>query len=169
MRPLSLLLLALCTACAGRADSQATASGAAPFAITNVTVVSGTGAAPMPGMTVEVRDGRIRSITPSGAQPLAADLEVVDGAGQVLLPGFIDAHVHLATVERPDEITRAILRYTLYGGVTTVRDMGGNAPRVMELAARARRASMPRRSSPARGGSPTTTAPACATGRAAQR
>ncbi len=143
MRPSCLLLIALLPACAGRVDSQ---SAAAPLALTNVTVIPGSGAPPRPGMTIELRDGRITALYPTGSRAVGSEFELRDLPGHFVMPGLIDAHVHLATVDRPDNITAAILRYTLLGGVTTVRDMGGNAPRVLELARRAARdtASAPR-------------------------
>ncbi|MGO1286434.1 MAG: amidohydrolase [Brachybacterium sp.] len=47
--------------------------------------------------TVLVRDGRIAELGPNLAVP--AEAEVVDAAGGWLLPGFIDAHVHLGVDE----------------------------------------------------------------------
>lgn len=47
--------------------------------------------------TVLVRDGRIAELGPDLAVP--AEAEVVDAAGGWLLPGFIDAHVHLGVDE----------------------------------------------------------------------
>ncbi|MFC0673577.1 amidohydrolase family protein [Brachybacterium hainanense] len=44
---------------------------------------------------VEVRDGRIRRISPAAAEPAPAAVPVLDGHGQVLLPAFVDAHSHL--------------------------------------------------------------------------
>ena len=59
--------------------------------------------------------GLIRSVEPAGAaQPYEG--EVVDGSGATLLPGLIDAHVHLRDA--------ADLRTLARWGVTTVLDMG---------------------------------------------
>lgn len=65
-----------------------------------------------PAGTVLVRDGRIAQL--GGAVP--AGVEERDVAGRTLIPGFLDAHVHLQFAD-PASV--------LAGGVTTVRDLGG--------------------------------------------
>lgn len=103
-------------------------------------LVDGTGAAGGPG-GVLVRGGRIAEVlrgeaalrrTPPGAR-------VVDLEGRTLLPGLIDAHVHLClpgdgtpfpqTVAEPRGVIAAIaLRnagVALRAGITTLRDCGG--------------------------------------------
>lgn len=54
--------------------------------------------------------------------------KVIDMAGHCVLPGLIDAHVHLCTGDFP--FTHKYLQEWAQCGVTTVRDMGysGNAP-----------------------------------------
>lgn len=61
---------------------------------------------------VLIQDGRIASVTPAEAGATAAS-RTVDGG--VLLPGFVDAHVHL-TLSDPLAVARR--------GVTTVVDLG---------------------------------------------
>jgi len=131
-----LYLAALLPACAGPAASQHPREHAEPIALTNVTIIPGNGAPAQAGMTIELREGRIAAIYQTGSRAPAPRITTLDLAGHYVIPGLIDAHVHLATVDRPDNITSAILRFALLGGVTTVRDMGGNANRVMELARR---------------------------------
>jgi dihydroorotase len=47
---------------------------------------------------VLVRDGRIAEIAePGAAQPPSHIVDVLDGSGKYLLPGFVDPHVHLRT------------------------------------------------------------------------
>lgn len=61
---------------------------------------------------VFVRDGRIATV---GQRRPPAGLPVVDGTGRTLLPGFIDAHVHVQS--------EAGLRNALRFGVTALLDM----------------------------------------------
>ena len=53
---------------------------------------------------IEIRDGRIAAMRSNGSA--ATDLPRVDGAGGTVLPGFVDAHVHLvmagSTMEQVD-------------------------------------------------------------------
>ena len=65
------------------------------------------------------------------------DAMVVDGGGRTLMPGLMDAHVHLALVRRPNEILNDYdwmyvgalagvqAKEMLLRGFTTVRDIGG--------------------------------------------
>lgn len=45
---------------------------------------------------LEARDGVITFVGPAGARPAAGDAEVLDGHGMLLMPGFVNAHTHLA-------------------------------------------------------------------------
>lgn len=64
--------------------------------------------------TVLLRDGRIDSVH-AGRSHIPPGIRRVDLHGMWLLPGLIDAHVHLADAHRP-----------LTSGVTTVRWLGGD-------------------------------------------
>jgi hypothetical protein len=135
-----LALLFLCLGC------SAEATGQTPIALTGVTVIDGTGAPARPGMTIVIEGERIAAVFPTGSQALPVGVRTLDVAGSYVIPGLIDSHVHLATFDRPDNVVNAILRYALLGGVTSVRDMGGNPERV-QVYARASRAAdavMPR-------------------------
>jgi imidazolonepropionase-like amidohydrolase len=118
------------------------------FLLRNVTVVDGTGAAPVPGQAVVVEGRRIAWIGPDGSAPSTAAETVVDGGGRTVLPGFINCHVHLSADGAPDlaaqvaqdTVPLATLRaarmaeLTLQCGVTTVRDCGAADEVVIELA-----------------------------------
>lgn len=105
----------LLAACASRPES-APAAGAAPLAITNVTVVDVTGGPSRPGQTVVVSGDRIVSVGAGAGVPRGA--RVVDGTGKFLVPGMWDMHSHVYTFGRT-----ALILY-LAQGVTGVRDMG---------------------------------------------
>ncbi|WP_033296316.1 metal-dependent hydrolase family protein [Amycolatopsis jejuensis] len=102
--------------------------------LTGATVVDGTGREPVDSLSIRVEDGRIADL---GAVP-PAGAEVVDCSGLTIVPGLIDAHVHLGLSSSIDasyrhEIAAAELaadmfencRQTLDAGFTTVRDAGG--------------------------------------------
>lgn len=106
----------------------------AVLAIRGVTLIDGTGRAPVPGVTVVVEGNRIRDVGTTVQAPAGAT--VIDGTGKFLIPGLIDAHIHLrggrgggstrTAADREAEAVRALHSY-LYSGVTTVFD-AGNAP-----------------------------------------
>jgi imidazolonepropionase-like amidohydrolase len=82
-------------------------------AFVNASVVNVRSGAIQPGATVVVASGKIESIG-SGAAPAGARL--VDLRGRHLLPGLIDAHVHIASLPQ--------MRNALETGVTTARSAG---------------------------------------------
>lgn len=137
MRVMLCLLFVQCTL-AACTSSQPVLPDVGPIALADVTVIDGTGAPPQPHVTVLIEEGRIAALFPAGDRPLPEGTRVLDAAGAYVMPGLIDAHVHLATFERPPDMLRGLLRYALLGGVTTVRDMGGNTGRVAALAEEAR-------------------------------
>jgi imidazolonepropionase-like amidohydrolase len=105
-----------------------------PIALVGGTIVDGVGGPPRPGMTLVVRGRHIHDLFPSGTRPLPAGAVVVDLAGQHVIPGLIDAHVHLGTQPRPPGVMTQVLQHVLMSGVTTVRDMGGSMAIVRPLA-----------------------------------
>ena len=109
----------------------------------------GTGAAPVERAAVVVRGGVIHSVhagpAPRGEWP--ADAPVLDLGAATLLPGLIDAHVHLTcpgdgtpfetTVQEPDG-TQLALAYrnaetALRAGITTLRDCGSMRSTTLDL------------------------------------
>lgn len=80
--------------------------------------------------TVVIMNGRIAKVFPTGTMPIPDSAVVINLKGKYLLPGLIDSHVHMAT--DPDGVdnrahTLEVLKQMLYSGVTTVRDMAGDA------------------------------------------
>lgn len=114
-----------------------TPPGSASLVLTHATVIDMTGASPRPGTTLLVRDGKIAGIYPDGSQPAPADATVRDLNGEFVLPGLIDAHVHNATEPSGEDrrsVVEARLKRTIHGGVVAVRDMGGDARALADLA-----------------------------------
>lgn len=93
--------------------------------LTNANVIDGISDQPLRQVSVTVREGRISSVA-SGVPSVPAGAMVIDLKGKWLLPGLIDAHVHLADL--------AAARLALASGVTTVRT--GNAQRFIDIGIR---------------------------------
>ena len=86
------------------------------------------------GADVLVEGNLIKEI---GQNLQAGGATIVDGGGRTLMPGLMDAHVHLALVRRPSEILNQYdwmyvgalaneqAEEMLLRGFTTVRDIGG--------------------------------------------
>jgi imidazolonepropionase-like amidohydrolase len=106
--------------------------------ITGATLIDGTGADPLPGAQLLVGDdGRISEVGTDLSRP--ADAELLDVGGATVMPGLIDAHVHLysgrfGTNMQERALTPPSLhgyesmlnaRETLEAGVTSVRDASG--------------------------------------------
>jgi imidazolonepropionase-like amidohydrolase len=112
------------------------------FLIRNTRIFTGDGKVIENG-AVLVRDGKISGVY-EGAWPDPERLkaEIVEGAGKTLLPGLIDAHVHLAAsggistdardydVEKTMPHSAAAL---LYSGVTAARSVGDGLDASLEL------------------------------------
>jgi imidazolonepropionase-like amidohydrolase len=113
-------------------------SGTEELRLVGGTVIDGTGAAPLGDAEVGISGDRIVYV---GPRRTGAPGREVDVRGRWILPGFIDAHVHLVMstsvdAERqrlwfPEEAVVAAvgnLRATLDAGVTTARDLSGLTP-----------------------------------------
>lgn len=109
-----------------------------PLLFTNATLFGCTGAAPEERASVVVEDGIIKDIRTEARAPGGSFATTVDCAGRTLMPGLIDAHVHLAAIDvnileqhrkYPESLAALkigrILSQTLRQGYTTVRDAGG--------------------------------------------
>ena len=112
--------------------------GPAVTAIRAGTLIDGTGAAPVKNAVILLQGDRITAVGTN--VPVPAGATVVDLSGATVLPGFIDAHVHLAfrtigdgdwqhagLTEMPSQLAllgAAHAQQTLEAGFTTVRVVG---------------------------------------------
>ena len=139
VRSLAAAALALATAGVLRAQENPGAAPAMPVvAVRAGTLIDGTGGPPVRNAVIVLRGDRIEAVGTSVRIPAGAN--VIDLSRYTVLPGFIDAHVHLAS--RPlgngDFVHRGVTddegvdalwgaanaRATLLAGFTTVRDVG---------------------------------------------
>ena len=107
--------------------------------LTGATLIDGKGGAPLQNAAVYIKGERIAWVGSAADLPAEArDAERIDAAGKWLLPGLIDAHIHicyngsdsvftLLEKHRDDLVLEAveICERTLSQGVTTIRDVGG--------------------------------------------
>jgi imidazolonepropionase-like amidohydrolase len=103
----------------------------------HATVLDCTGRDPQHDARVVVEDGRIRRIGAASGPAGPRDARVIDCQGRTLMPGLLDAHVHLAALDLDPQVEVAlppavlalriarIIEATLDAGFTTVRDAGG--------------------------------------------
>jgi imidazolonepropionase-like amidohydrolase len=100
-------------------------------ALTNLLLIDGTGAAPRPGQTVVIRDGKIAEVGSSSSLRPPAGAQVMDLAGHTLIPGLVGMHDHLfytAAGGRAVQMSYTGPRLYLGSGVTTIRTTGGRSP-----------------------------------------
>ncbi len=109
------------------------------YVLTGATLIDGNGGAPQENAAVYVEGERIAWVGSAADLPSAAqDAKQIDVSGKWLLPGLIDAHIHIcyngsesvfALLEKHrDELVLEavdICKRTLSHGVTAIRDVGG--------------------------------------------
>jgi imidazolonepropionase-like amidohydrolase len=110
-------------------------------ALTGVTLIDANHIPGLAHQTVIVRYGKITAIFPDNSQPIPDTVSIIRASGKYLIPGLIDTHVHMATDpsgidNRPN--TLRVLEKMLRSGITTVRDMAGDARVLAELSRDAR-------------------------------
>ncbi|HEX6942277.1 MAG TPA: hypothetical protein VF128_05080, partial [Gemmatimonadaceae bacterium] len=103
------------------------------IAIVGGTLIDGNGGSPVPNATIVVRGGRITAIEAGGTPPRGA--RVINAAGKYVVPGFVDANVHVSIYSGLENFARYQDRFTdvaieaaqrhLKVGVTTIRDSYG--------------------------------------------
>ena len=88
----------------------------ADLAILNGTLVNVYTGELLEGHGVAVKGERIAYVGKDAGQMVGSDTAVIDAAGKVLVPGFIDTHAHMCFYCSASEY----LRYSMRGGTTTI-------------------------------------------------
>ncbi len=114
------------------------------LAITGATVIDGTGRAPIPNAVILLRDGRIEAIGAAATVTIPNDATRLDGRGKFVIPGLMDANLHLylngdlesliKLEDRYHEVALEGAQLALKSGMTTVFDTWG--PRAALVKAR---------------------------------
>ena len=140
---LPLACIALSFPCVAAAQPRvAPTKGSGTVVLRAARLIDGTGAAAVQNGVVVVTDDRIVAVGRSGAVTIPAGARTIDLGDATLLPGFIDAHVHIAGRVLGDpkndlesvkdfDVLGAILgvanaRATLMAGFTSIRTAGSD-------------------------------------------
>jgi len=115
----------------------ACAASAQVLVLNDANLIDGTGAPARAHMRIVIRDGRIAAVEDASKSEAPAGAEVRDLKGMTVIPGLMDAHVHLTSGPGNEDQIAKTLRFGLMGGVTSVRDMGGDDIVLAELAKKA--------------------------------
>ena len=114
------------------------------FVLENGFLIDGAGGEPIPGAVVVVSEGRIREVRQGEYKGNLKDAVRVDLKGKTIMPGLIDAHVHIGNIELSLAKTAALspavfvhkatrnLETDLALGYTTIRDATGLDPSFKE-------------------------------------
>jgi imidazolonepropionase-like amidohydrolase len=130
--------LAFCLAAA--VYSLAAIAQQSPIAIVGARVIPIAGPE-IPNGTMIVQNGKIVAVGPAASVAIPSNAQKIDGAGKVLMPGLVDSHSHIGSVEggdgsaalQPDirvldsiNVRDARIRKAQAGGITVVNIMPGS-------------------------------------------
>jgi len=107
------------------------AVGDSVVALTNVTIIDGTGSAPKSGQTIVIRGNLISDVGPAASVRVPAGARVMQLGGSTVIPGLVGMHDHLfytAAGGRAMQMNFTGPRLYLASGVTTIRTTGGRSP-----------------------------------------
>lgn len=103
------------------------------------TLIDGNGGAPIPNSGVLIENDKIKAVGAIGSIEVPAQAKIIDITGKTIMPGMIDAHVHIHGAKslnmaqvalEPNELQmgRALqdLPKLIDAGFTTVRDVGSH-------------------------------------------
>jgi len=112
---IGLVVLALFLPACEKEEEKESASS---IALINGAMIDGLGGTPVADGVMVIRDGKIEAVGPRGRVSIPPGSRVIDVRGGTVLPGVINAHVHIRS-------NMALLKEWARAGVTSVRDVGG--------------------------------------------
>jgi imidazolonepropionase-like amidohydrolase len=133
-------IASLCVSAVASAQSVSTltpqvrnfvAVGDSVVALTNVTIIDGTGRPPRTSQTIVIRGNRIADVGPASTVRVPAGARVMELRGSTVIPGIVGLHDHLfytAAGGRANQMSYTGPRLYLASGVTTIRTTGGRSP-----------------------------------------
>jgi imidazolonepropionase-like amidohydrolase len=105
------------------------------LAVTGATVIDATGRAPIPDGVVVIQNGKITAVGPAASVSIPANVTKVDARGKYVIPGMMDANLHLDLninlehlilfEDQYDKIVLEGAQIALKTGQTTVFDTWG--------------------------------------------
>jgi imidazolonepropionase-like amidohydrolase len=109
--------------------------------LNNVTVIDGVGNAAQPNSAIVMTNGKITYVGPTAGMTAPKDAHVEDMSGKFVMPGIIDAHVHVGIMH---DVTQDIKYYTRENveadlkqyaayGVTTVQILGTDKDLIFDI------------------------------------
>ena len=120
-----------------------------PVLVTGATVIDGTGAAPIPDAVIVIEGNRITAVGPRTVVAVPSGARRIDAAGKFVIPGLMDANVHLIlmmSIEfharyegHYEDLIEEAAQVTLRNGVTTVFDSWGPLQPLMSVRDRIKR------------------------------
>lgn len=115
--------------------TAAESASAQTIAVTGGTVIDATGRPPIADGVVLIKDGRITAVGPAATVTVPAGAQRIDAHGKFVIPGLMDANLHLGLnidvetlirmEDRYDEIVLEGAQLALKSGMTTVFDTWG--------------------------------------------
>ncbi len=130
----------------GAAQAEPRYAHDGPTLISDVRIIDGLGNEPTEGQDILLVDGKIASIGPAGTIEAPDGALLIDGEGMTAMPGLTDMHIHIQggwanglipgeqyAPTFDDETVQQRLSGYLYGGVTTVLDVGNDHDWVLEM------------------------------------
>ncbi|NIM14982.1 MAG: amidohydrolase family protein [Candidatus Aminicenantes bacterium] len=99
--------------------------------LNNVHLIDGKTHKRLKNHCIVVKGDTITDIHPLGEKDITGAAFLLNLEGHYVIPGLIDAHVHISHMSA--EELRMVLSWALKGGITAVRDMGGDVRKLATI------------------------------------